>query len=434
MMRWKKALSIVAVLMCLVLLFGCSGSNQSSGDNNGGGKKTIKFMHLWPEGSSKIHYNIVKKIISDFENEHPDVRVQMEVLSNEQYKEKLKILSASNELPDVGMTWAAGFLEPYVNGNKFAPLDDVVEKELKDSFVPGTVEAYAINGKTYGLPLELNIALIFYNKAIFDKYGLSAPKTYDEFKQVVETLAKNGVQPIALGNKDRWTGSLWYMYFADRMAGADVLSSALKGETSFEEPALIDAAKEVQNLVKMNAFVKGFNGLSDEEAKSMFMNGQAAMYLIGTWDLPNYTTNEDVPKEFRESIGYLKFPTVNGKGDLNSFVGGPGVGLFVSEDSKVKEEAKQFVAFFVKEWAERAVTEVGVIPATKLDTSSLDLPQMYIDVLNELNNATNLTLYADVQMPAKPAQVHLDAIQSLFGLEMTPEQFAKEHAEAISGQ
>jgi raffinose/stachyose/melibiose transport system substrate-binding protein len=166
----------------------------------------------------------------------------------------------------------------------------------------------------------------------------------------------------------------------------------------------------------------------------MFMNGQAAMYLIGTWDLPNYTTNEDVPKEFRESIGYLKFPTVNGKGDLNSFVGGPGVGLFVSEDSKVKEEAKQFVAFFVKEWAERAVTEVGVIPATKLDTSSLDLPQMYIDVLNELNNATNLTLYADVQMPAKPAQVHLDAIQSLFGLEMTPEQFAKEHAEAISGQ
>jgi len=39
MMRWKKALSIVAVLMCLVLLFGCSGSNQSSGDNNGGREK-----------------------------------------------------------------------------------------------------------------------------------------------------------------------------------------------------------------------------------------------------------------------------------------------------------------------------------------------------------------------------------------------------------
>ena len=38
------------------------------------------------------------------------------------------------------------------------------------------------------------------------------------------------------------------------------------------------------------------------------------MYLMGTWDLPNYTTNEDVPQEFKDSIEYLNFPTVDGKG------------------------------------------------------------------------------------------------------------------------
>src|SRR5690606_1764789 len=137
--------------------------------------------------------------------------------------------------------------------------------------------------------------------------------------------------------------------------------------------------------------------------------------LMATWDLPEFTTNEDNPQEFRDSVEYMKFPTVEGgKGDENSFVGGPGVGLFVAEDSDVKDQAKDFVAFFVEKWGEQSVEKAGVIPATKVDTETLDLPQMYIDVLNDLNNATNLTLYADVQMSASVADVHLDMIQALF--------------------
>lgn len=439
MMVKKRAFTLLTILLAAFLVVGCSGSDDEGGDNanNGSGDqtgetKTVKFMHLWPEGSSKTHYDIVNEIIADFEAQNEGVEIDLEVLSNEQYKEKLKILATSDELPDVGMTWAAGFLEPYVNGNQFAPLDDLLSGELKDLFVSGTAEAYAIDGKTYGLPLELNIAYIFYNKAIFEEYGLEAPETLEDLKNAIKTLNDNGVQPIALGNKDRWTGSMWYMYLADRIGGSEVLTNAINRTGSFEDPALIEAAKEVQNLVEMDAFVKGFNGLSDEEAKSMFMNEQAAMYLIATWDLPNYTTNEDVPQEFRDSVGYFQFPTVNGKGDINSYVGGPGVGLFVAENSKVKDEAKQFAAFFVKEWGEKSVSQAGVIPATKVDPSSLDVHQMYIDVLNDLNNATNLTLYADVQMSPDAAQVHLDMIQSLFGLEATPEEFAQEHEKALS--
>lgn len=428
-MSKKKAVTIVfAIISSLLLISGCSGSEGASGS----GDKTIEFMHLWPEGSSKQHNEIVKEIVADFEADNPDVKVKLEVLSNEQYKDKIKVLSTSNELPDVGMTWAAGYLEPYVDGKKFAPLDDLLEGDLKDSFVSGIPEAYEMEGSTYGLPLELNIATVFYNKKIFEENGLEAPKTYEEFQNAVETLAKNGVAPIALGNKDRWTGSLWYMYFADRIGGGDVLTDAINRSGSFTDPALVSAAEEVQNLVDKDAFLKGFNGLSDEEAKSMFMNEQAAMYLIATWDLPNYTTNEDVPQEFRDSVGYFPFPTVDGKGEMSSYVGGPGVGLFVAEDSDVKEEAKDFAAFFVKEWGEKSVTEAGVIPATKVDAASLDLPDMYVDVLDDLNNASNITLFADVQMNADVAQTHLDMIQSLFGKEITPEEFAEKHEEALS--
>lgn len=449
MRKRTKASGFLLLLSFMLALAGCGGPNggnnggeadASAGSGSsgtaasaGGQKVTLNMMHLWPAGVSAQQNKLVSQIVDQYQKEHPNVTIKQEVLENEQYKNKLKVLSASNELPDVGITWAAGFMEPYVKGGLFAPLDDILGGEqLKDKFVAGTTEAYAVDGKTYALPIELNISPIYYNKAIFKQYNLEVPKTYEEFKQVVKTLADNGVAPIALGNKDRWTGSLWYMYLADRIAGSDTLKQAVSGAGSFEDPGLIQAAAEVQNLVKMNAFNKGFNGLSNDEGKSEFMNRKAAMYLMGTWELPNFTTNPDIPQDFKDEVGFFKFPTVEGgKGSIDSWVGGPGVGLFVAENSKVKEEAKAFVEYFVAKWGEESVTTAGVIPATKVDTSSGNLPQLYIDLLNELNNASSITLFADVQMKPNAAQTHLNMIQALFGDAATPEEFAAKHKEAV---
>jgi raffinose/stachyose/melibiose transport system substrate-binding protein len=431
LIRKTVALALLAALAGTAALAGCSsgGDKPASGS---GGKTTVHLMHLWPEGSSKQQNAIVNKIIKDYQAAHTNVEIKQEILENEQYKSKLKVLSASNELPDVGMTWAAGFLEPYVKGKLFAPLDDILQGSLKDKFVAGTTEAYAVGGKTYAFPIELNITPIYYNKAIFAKYGLQPPATYEEFQNAVKKLAENNVAPIALGNKDRWTGSLWYMYLSNRIGGTEPLKKAVSRTASFEDPSLIKAAGEIQKLVDAGGFNKGFNGLSNDEGKSEFMNGKAAMYMMGTWELPNFTTNPDVPKEFKDNVGFFKFPTVSGgKGDVNSWVGGPGVGLFVAENSKVKEEAKKFVEYFVEQWGKVSVTDAGVIPATKVDTSKVELPKLYIDLLKELNNASSITLYADVQMKASAAEAHLNMIQAIFGKAVTPEEFAKKHEEAL---
>lgn len=441
---FKKKWTVLLLTLCLALIAaGCGSSGGNSGAAGGSGesgssgsegdKVTLNFMHLWPAGVSAGQNRIVNQIIEEYQKENSHVVIKQEVLDNEQYKNKLKVLSASNELPDVGVTWAAGFLTPYVEGNLFAPVDDLLSGELNGKFVAGTTEAYAIDGKTYALPLEFNIAPVYYNKAIFEQYGLEIPQTYEEFKSIVKTLSDNGIAPVALGNKDRWTGSLWYMYLADRIGGQESLAEAITGAGSFKDDALVQAAAEVQSLVDSNAFVKGYNGLSNEEAKSEFLNGKAAMYMMGTWELPNFTTNEDIPQEFRDSVGFFKFPTVDGgKGNVDSWVGGPGVGLFIAENSAVKEEAKKFVEYFVTKWGEQSVTGAGVIPATKVDTASLELPQLYIDLFNEMNQASSITLFADVQMEAGAAETHLNMIQALFGKAVTPEKFAEEHDAAIS--
>lgn len=433
----KKALPLVlaVLLMMSFALAGCgSSANNADGSNAAsGGQTVIKFMHLWPEGSSKAQYTIVNDIIQDYEKQHPDVKIQTEILGNDQYREKLKVLASSNELPDVGMTWSDGFLKPYVEGQLFTPLDDVIDANLKDAFIPGVKESYAIDGKTYGMPLELNISYIFYNKEIFKKYNLQVPKTYTEFKNIVNTLNQNGVIPAAVGNKEGWPGSFWFMYLADRIGGPTILTDVIQGKRSFNDPDILKAATEVQNLVDMNTFEKGNSGLSNDEAKGYFMNEQAAMFLTATWELPNYTTSKDVPQEFKDKIGYFKFPLYEGgKGtDINSYVGGPGVGLFVADHSQVKEQAKDFAAFLVKEWGNKSVTDAGVIPATKVDTADKKLDPMYVEILKDLSGASNVTTYFDTQASPNVAELHHDLIAALFGKQITPQQFVDQTAAAL---
>jgi raffinose/stachyose/melibiose transport system substrate-binding protein len=432
----KKTVAIfMSVIMLLSLaLAGCS-SSSSSEESSADGKKVIKFMHLWPEGSSNAQFSIVKDVITEYEKEHKDIKIETEILNPDQYREKLKVLASSNELPDIGMTWSDGFIKPYVEGDMLAPLDDIVENDadLKDAFIPGVKESYAVDGKTYGLPLELNISYVFYNKEIFAKYGLEVPKTFSEYKNVVKTLADNGVIPASVGAKDGWPASFWFMYLADRIGGSTILTDVIKGKAKMDDPAIVKAAEEIQNLVDMGGFVKGVSALSNDDAKGYFMNEQAAMFLTATWELPNYTTSPDVKQEFKDKIGYFKFPTYEGgKGtEINSYVGGPGVGLFVAKDSKVQDEAKDFVGYLVKRWGEKSVVDAGVIPATKVDTESLELAPMYIDILKDLGEASNVTTYFDTQSSPAVSELHHDLVTALFGKQVTPKDFVKQHKDEM---
>src|SRR3546814_1651862 len=52
--------------------------------------------------------------------------------------------------------------------------------------------------------MEQDLMGVYYNKAMFAELGLQVPKTYAEFKDVVEKIKAAGRIPIAFGNRDRW--------------------------------------------------------------------------------------------------------------------------------------------------------------------------------------------------------------------------------------
>src|SRR5690606_41368745 len=58
-----------------------------------------------------------------------------------------------------------------------------------------------------GLPLGISPYIFYYNKEIFEKYGLEIPETYDDLLEIVDVLKEHDVYPIALANQPKWPGA-----------------------------------------------------------------------------------------------------------------------------------------------------------------------------------------------------------------------------------
>ena len=75
-------------------------------------------------------------------------------------------------------------------------------------------ENLKIGGKDYGVPYSALFQGVLFNRAIFDKYGLKVPTTYDELMAVAKTLKSKGVTPFATHFADNWNIGNITMQFA----------------------------------------------------------------------------------------------------------------------------------------------------------------------------------------------------------------------------
>jgi hypothetical protein len=79
---------------------------------------------------------------------------------------------------------------------------DITVDEQK---IPRALGEFTFDGKTYSAGLGVSItSMLFYNKALFQKYGVKVPTTYDELKAAVKVFAAKGIIPIAHGDKAKW--------------------------------------------------------------------------------------------------------------------------------------------------------------------------------------------------------------------------------------
>ncbi|MEM6431335.1 MAG: extracellular solute-binding protein, partial [Deinococcota bacterium] len=277
------------------------------------------------------------------------------------------------------------------------------------------------------------VAVIWYNKAIFENLGLAVPETWDELMDVSQTLLDNDVRPFALANRTKWTSSMYYMYLVDRLAGPGVFASAAtRSGGDFTDPAFIQAGEMVQDLVRMGAFNDGFNGLDYDTGQSrMLMYGEvAAMELMGTWNLS--TVQAENP-DFFEQLGFFPFPAItDGAGDPSNVVGTVGDNYYhISPSCAHPDEAFEMITYFIDDTSVDIRVESGRIPPVRGVSSKLENPLMQ-DIMAMVENAASVQLWYDQYLPPELGEVHKDTMQALFGLDITPEEAAIRQEEATA--
>lgn len=212
---------ILVLLLCACIIFtllaGCGSTSKDTGGASG--KKTEIKISCW--GIETDPNSVIIKDAVDLFNKRNKLNAVATVVftEQEQYKTKIAAEMAANEVPDVFNTWAAGFLKPFVKAGKVYDLTGKLnsDKEWKDRYVPGVYTPLEFDGKVYALPTTQTVVCLFYNKEIFDRYGLKEPKTFDELKNIINVLNENGITPFALGNKAPWVGAMFSELVVNRV-------------------------------------------------------------------------------------------------------------------------------------------------------------------------------------------------------------------------
>jgi raffinose/stachyose/melibiose transport system substrate-binding protein len=394
---------------------------------------TLKFFHKWPEPEQLDYYNYV---IAEFQKAHPNIKIEMEAVADEPYKDKIRILMASGEVPDIYFSWAGEFSWKFARAGQALDLTDaLMNSDWKDKIVLAATEPYKLDGKVYGIPMRINAKFMVYNKALFTQYNLKEPTTWDEFLAVCETLKSNGVVPIAFGNEFPWASAHYVGDLNAKLVKGDVLKGdyllTSPADQLFTDPGYVEALTRFKTLMDKGYFNEGPNGISHSGARSSFIAGKAGMMYI---ELEEFITVSDGMG--KDTFGFFQFPSgTGGQGDQKLLTGAPD-GFMVSAKTAHPAEAIEFLKFLTSpEMGKEYVKKLGIPSAALGAVNDETALPIVVKGVESINTASGMALWLDTDMNAKIVEVYLPGMQAVLNGTVTPEDLMKQvHDVAVTVQ
>jgi raffinose/stachyose/melibiose transport system substrate-binding protein len=340
----------------------CASAATASADS------VIRWLHIEP---TPAIVDTWKGIAGEFEKTHPGVKIELQFLENQAFKQKLPTLLQSSEAPSIFYTWGGGVLKAQADTGMLRPINAALDANggaWRNAVSASTVEGMTFDGKTWAAPYKTGLVSFFYNKALFQKAGVdaSAIKTWDDFLAAVKKLKDAGITPIAGGGGDKWPIHFYWGYLAMREAGLEGFEAAKAGQgDGFAGEAFVKAGEHLAELGKLEPFQNGYLGATWDDALATFGDGRAAI-LLGFENTNNTqaTSATDGKGQPDDNIGRFPFPVVSdGPGLVTDYLGRLN-GWVVTKNAP--PETEEFLQFLSNTDNQRLLaTKTGILPIAK---------------------------------------------------------------------
>ena len=383
----KKYVSIM-LIASLCLMLGISSALAAD--------KQLKIWFYERDNamSESWHFAIEK-----FKEAHPDVEVLFELKTFEDTQTTALMVLNSSEAPDVMQinkgNATAGL---YSNEGLLTNLESVAKERGWDKILSPSIqstcrynEGFMGTGDLYGITTYGEFVMVYYNKEMFEQYGLQVPTSLEEFEKVCDTFVENGIVPFTLGGASQWPATHnWFemvLYKASRelankyqMVAADV---DLKGE------AFRFGTEKFVEYIKKGYFDPNVTGIDyDTCHPAFYAEKKYPMLLTGSWLYGVVINNAQIDWD----VFLMPGKTLNTGSGGNLFV--------VPENAENKELAYEYLDLVLGAEAQTLMAKSGGIPINA-DVSAIEDPK--IKRLNELfsslvqNDA--LAFYPDWPVP-----------------------------------
>ncbi|WMJ87173.1 extracellular solute-binding protein [Anaerocolumna sp. MB42-C2] len=349
----KKITQIIALfLVVTMMLTGCSSetaTKETNMDNNEAVTKSADHetdekepartaepveLTLWHQAED----GVVKVLSEEFAKLEPGIKVN--IVRKENLSDALK-LAAGDAGASPDLVWYANdSIGMFAEMGVFEPIDDYVDTNEFNRFLPLTKDAGEYKGKHYQIPAYYETVMFMYNKALLSK----APETTDELLEMMKEKTKNGNYGFVEQHSTAYYVSAWMHAF-----GGYIINE--NAEPGLDSQQMIDAINYHKQFAKLMPVDGEYNTIT-----TLFLEGKAAAIASGPWFV-------SAVKDAGIDLGVAPLPTVseNGKA-LQPYSGVQGISLIST--SKNKDAAKTVLNFLCKkDLSEALAIANGAAPA-----------------------------------------------------------------------
>lgn len=329
--------------------------------------------------------NVLEQAVEEFNRDNPyGASIELTTYGMSAYKQMFSTSAAINEVPDLFFTWEAGYLEPFVQRGKVLELEELSAGEgtWYDSFKPGVFDNLTFDGKVYAVPLQEVMVVVVYNRDLFAELGVTPPETWQEFVDLCGTFRAAGITPLAVNRSGSWEAGQLLMTLLAGSGGCGLYTD-MKTSDDWTDERLLDAMQTLEQLYTLG--YTGDDGAYTSQTQAL-IEGEAAMALMGSWDLTRLAEREDMgvfllPAKAEECAGTVV-------GSVDQCYG-------ISADCQDPEAALAFLKLLSGEKYQRELAEAsGQVPAIQLEDYRMEDPLM-AEVQDLYQQVTARILWAD---------------------------------------